>query len=624
MRNVYLAQMSLEVEGSNIYYFPYSAGVVWSYASLDNQIADNYQLKEILFRKEPIEDIIGRLEDPYLFGLSSYVWNTNYNEALAKAIKERFPNCKVIIGGANTPNREDDYFIRHPYVDVLVHQEGEISFHGLLKHYLGEGDLQNVPGISYNNNGKRVLTMPSQRIKDLSDIPSPYLIGLFDNILEYAKENNIILNGIIETNRGCPFMCTFCDWGGVTFSKVKKFDITRVQDEILWFAKNEIEYLNDTDANYGIFKDRDMAIIDFLIETKQKYGYPIIFDAAWNKNNNGVTVNMAKKLMDAGLLRRFTASLQSLNPDVLEAIKRTNLNGDQLDNILEEARQRGLSITTETILGLPMETYQSWIDGIAWLLENNFIVESFPLSLLSNSEMNDPDYKVQYGIQTSRQKTHFSKYVDEFQDTVIGTNTMPVADLQRAILWTWFTNLLHANGFTHIISVYMSKKHNIKLVDFYEILLTKFIENKSCVFNKFLQRWMKHAELLEFQYFLAGFAYKEVLLDIGLENRNQFFADILAVVQDIVDDPLLSEVIDLQNKGQRQIQAKSHIVTYSANIYEYITKDAELQNVVTTYNINSPALDDRFNGDWNAFMTFSRKNRSWANIIERAEYAYAS
>ena len=125
--------MSLEVEGSNIYYFPYSAGVVWSYASLDNQIADNYELKEILFRKEPIEDIIGRLEDPYLFGLSSYVWNTNYNEALAKAIKERFPNCKVIIGGANTPNREDDYFIRHPYVDVLVHQEGEISFHGLLK-----------------------------------------------------------------------------------------------------------------------------------------------------------------------------------------------------------------------------------------------------------------------------------------------------------------------------------------------------------------------------------------------------------------------------------------------------------------------------------------------------------
>ena len=64
--------------------------------------------------------------------------------------------------------------------------------------------------------------------------------------------------------------------------------------------------------------------------------------------------------------------------------------------------------------------------------------------------------------------------------------------------------------------------------------------------------------------------------------------------------------------------------SYSANIYEYITKDAELQKVDTTYNINSPALDDRFNGDWNAFMTFSRKNRSWANIIERAEYAYAS
>ena len=162
----------------------------------------------------------------------------------------------------------------------------------------------------------------------------------------------------------------------------------------------------------------------------------------------------------------------------------------------------------------------------------------------------------------------------------------------------------------------MNKQHNIKLVDFYEILLTKFIENKSCVFNKFLQRWTQHAERFEFQYFLAGFAYKEVLLDIGLENRTEFFADILAVVQDLVEDPLLVEVIDLQNKSQRQKDKEKHIVTYSANLYEFIAQDAELQNKDTTYNIDVPALDDRFNGDWNAFMTFSRKNRNWASQIE--------
>ncbi len=63
------------------------------------------------------------------------------------------------------------------------------------------------------------MTGPSQRIMDLSEVPSPYTMGLFDYLPDMYPGK--IWNAVIETNRGCPFMCTFCDWGGTTFSKVK-------------------------------------------------------------------------------------------------------------------------------------------------------------------------------------------------------------------------------------------------------------------------------------------------------------------------------------------------------------------------------------------------------------------
>lgn len=618
-KNVYLSQMSLELPGTKYYYFPYSVGVVWSYAVTQPEIRDNFQLREIMFVKEPIENIVARMEDPHVLGLSSYAWNTNYNEELAKQVKAKWPNCKVVVGGANAPDSDILYFEDKTYIDYLIHQEGEVSFAGLLKSFVGIGSDEEVPGISINRNGVRISTGKSVRISDLSEVPSPYLSGLFDDIVEqYVKPGKLVLNGIIETNRGCPFKCTFCDWGGTTFGKVKKFDISRIEAEVKWFADNKIEYVNNTDANFGIFKDRDMAIVDMLIATKEKYGFPQIFDTNWNKNNNDTTVRMASKLLDAGMMRRFTASLQSMNPDVLTAIKRTNLNGDQLDNIVLDARRMGISVNTEMIVGLPEETYDSWKDGICQLLKDDFIVESYPLALLQNSELNYPEYKEKYGIKTKKVRSYFSNYVDEWQDMVVATRTMPESTMSRVWLWTWLTNKLEANGFTHIVSRYLEKHHGIVQKDFYEQLLETFLTNEDSVYYPHLQKWAGHAKRLEFQYFIAGYVYGEVLLDIGQYRRAKFFKEVYEVANSMISefDPMLSQVMDLQEKIQRKKDHKEYTVTYDANLYEYITQEEqELVKDKTNYQIFNQPIEDRFNGDWQAFMNFARKNRGWNNTI---------
>ena len=81
---------------------------------------------------------------------------------------------------------------------------------------------------------------------------------------------------------------------------------------------------------------------------------------------------------------------------------------------------------------------------------------------------------------------------------------------------------------------------------------------------------------------------------------------------------MLSQVMELQDKSQRQVKEKTYNVVYDANLYEYLTSDEELIYGTTTYTIHSQSVPDRFNGDWQAFMNFARKNRGWANKIEAA------
>ena len=620
MKNIYMVQVSFEMPGDNIIrYFPYSVGVVWSYASTFKSIKENYDLKEIVFLKEPLEDIVSRLDKPDVFVLSAYIWNENYNINLAKAVKDKWPECKIVVGGPSVPNNDPNFFIKNPWIDYLIHHEGEISFSGLLRSFVGDKDIKEVPGISINEHGKMHTTGSSRRIDDLSGIPSPYTSGLFDDVLRKAKARGIKLNGIIETNRGCPFQCTFCDWGGTTFSKIKKFNLERIVGEIEWFGKNQVELITNADANFGIFQDRDAEITDVLIETKAKYGYPMIFDTNWSKNTNQTCVTLAQKMLDAKMMRRFTAAVQSMNPDTLKAIKRVNLDGAQLDNVAYTAKERGVSVSTELIIGLPEETYDTWRAGVIKLMKDNFIIEAYPLSMLPNSHLSNPAYKEQYGLKTKTIKSYYSHVIDETQDVVIATKDIDESTMKKIYLWTWFVGLLEQNGFTNFISRYLEKRHQISFEDFYESLLEHSIVNEESILHQHIKKWQAYAEEHQYEKFLPGAPYRKVVEDIGITNREKFFNELYEVTKELigVEDLNLKSVCSIQQLQQTVPNLKDkQILECNANLYEFVEKDRSFNSGPTTYIFHHKGIEERHK-DWFSFMNFTRKNRGWKIQIEQ-------
>jgi len=616
MKNVYMAQMSLELPGSNYYYYPYSVGVVWAYATTQPGIVENYQLGGLYSVKEPIEQLVDRMVDPAVVGLSSYVWNVAYNEALAKAIKARYPDCKMIIGGAETPNKSENFFADKPYIDYLIHQEGEVSFTGLLQSFAGLKDEETVPGISINRNGKTLMTGPSQRIMDLSEVPSPYIMGLFDHLDEMYPGK--IWNAVIETNRGCPFMCTFCDWGGTTFSKVKKFNLERIEAELEWMGQQKIEMVTNTDANFGIFKDRDMEITDMLIRTKKKYGFPVLFDTNWSKNATVQLVDMAVKLMESDMMRRFTMALQSTNPEVLKHIKRVNLKEEAMTKVAETAFKNNMSVNTELIIGLPGETWESWTQGLCDLLSRDIIVEAYPVTILQNSEMNEPGYKEKHGITQTTLKSYFSNIVDEYQETLTGTKDLPEEQMKKLWLWTWYTSMMDANGFTQIVTRYLNKRHDMPFEKFYERLLDWGLETETAAAHKWLKKWQGYGENLEFNMFLAGLTYAPVLEDLGLNNRTQTFQDILTVAREFApDDPLLTDVMIMQER-QQTIFAHDPVteITLGANVFEYSLGKEELRIQPTHYQIHRAYPPKGTDPTWVVWYNSTRKNKKWQARVE--------
>ena len=474
----------------NAYYLPYSAGAVLAYAFSDPSIAQDWKINQIVWRRDSVEELAQILSKDQIVGFSTYVWNKNYNYTLGKRIKELNPDCLLVVGGPEPAISNPDIFKLHPWIDLIVVTEGEITFKRILENY-GQ-DYAQIPGLVINQNGQAVLTESAERIQNLECVPSPYLMGIFDQIVQ--DNPDVIWNATIETNRGCPYACTFCDWGSLTYNKVKQFDLTRVFAEIDWAAKY-CEQITLADANFGMFVERDSAIADHILEAQgrdQKLKYLL---TCWAKNQKNEVVQIVKKLITESRypLYGLTISVQSMDDDVLDIIKRKNLKQHKLTEIFELCDQNNIPAYTELILGLPGESLDSWKESVFKVFRagNHYGLAFYQSQLLENAEMNLLQRKL-YKIETAEvydyfggSRTHSKDTIAESISVTTGTSTLPREQMLEAMQWTSFIQTFHVGGLTTYLARFLHKQ-GIDYSEFYNKLY------------EYLQQipWFKH-ELAE-------------------------------------------------------------------------------------------------------------------------------
>lgn len=471
-----LAQINNSFSGQN--YLPLSAGLLQSYAQGRSKNPQRFRFLTPLFKRLPAIEAARRLNEADVAGFSIYVWNVNLTLDIARRMKKVKPETLIVFGGPQVPDRAEDFLKEHPFIDIAIHNEGEQTFLDILESVPGN-DWGAIQGISFiDGGGKCVKTPPREMIRDLSEIPSPYLEGVFDPLIAANPGETWI--GMWETNRGCPFQCTFCDWGALA-SKVRQYDMDRIRREIGWFAANRIEFIFCCDANFGILK-RDLDIIDQVTQSKNKTGYPLSLSLQNTKNATERAYQTQKALSDAGLNKGVTLSMQSLNAETLKLVKRDNISLESYEELQRRFTRDRVETYSDLILGLPGETYDSFADGVDRLIRNgqHNRIQFNNLSILVNSEMAGPDYRNEHGLITVNSEIinihgHREKgngTVAETQEIVIATKTMPEADWRRVRAFSWMAALVH---FDKLLQMPMIAAHELAGAGYRE-LVEAFLE----------------------------------------------------------------------------------------------------------------------------------------------------
>jgi radical SAM superfamily enzyme YgiQ (UPF0313 family) len=341
---------------------------------------------------------------PGIFLFSNYIWSTDFNLAQSAFLKERNPHHVTVHGGPNTPKYLGDverFFAANPHVDIAVHGEGEATFAAMLaalRGSVGDGPpdlsvLGDVAGLSFRHGHGVVQTADRERIADIDAVPSPILTGIYDGFIPAGPLGAVIM----ETNRGCPYGCTFCDWGSATLSRVRKFDLDRIFAELEWCAHHQFETVGIADANFGIF-ERDVEIAQKIADLKATYGYPRFIGNNYAKNTVKHLSSIIEIFTEAGIVAEGKMSMQTFDEGTLTTIRRKNIKVEKYHELSTEFRRNDLPMVVDIMMGLPGSTPVTFRNDLQECLSRAVRAAIHSTILLTNSPMNEPAYRLENAI----------------------------------------------------------------------------------------------------------------------------------------------------------------------------------------------------------------------------------
>jgi radical SAM superfamily enzyme YgiQ (UPF0313 family) len=324
---------------------------------------------------------------PDIAAFSVFGWNYRSFGEIASTVKLANPNAVVIFGGTHVSNQAERLFHDFPAVDVLINGEGESTFLEVVRAVVRGDPIEGIPGTAVNRGGTVVLGESRPRITDLDSIPSPLLTGAID-ITDPVTGEFRYDAALLETNRGCPYKCAFCYWGGAVGERVRSFSRERLRAEVELLSRAKVGTLVLCDANFGM-RQEDLEFARIVIEAREKYGYPQRLESSWAKNKSAVFYQIVEELQRADLKSSFTLALQTLDDEVLRSMRRKNMQINDWKHLARWLRSRDLDCYAELIWGSPGETVEGFLEGYDRLACEVHRIAIYPLILIPNTSYHE-------------------------------------------------------------------------------------------------------------------------------------------------------------------------------------------------------------------------------------------
>ena len=428
---IYLADLQHDYLGMR-QYVPLNIGYLAAYANLRFEGEISFTLTT------SFDELIDLMEQsaPDLVGLTNYTWNQRLSAHAGRLIKTLDPAIPIVMGGPNIGLDVKDirkFLEENEYIDKYCLFNGELPFYEIVDLIDKKADTVDILRKTEINStyslyrSDLIGNKKTSQEKDLDYAPSPYTSGLLDKFL------NGHFIPLFESNRGCPYKCTFCYWGVEELNRLKKFSLERIKSEISYvLAKAEYPQVYLVDANFGILK-RDLEIAQHLRQQYEKTKSFSFVYLSWAKVPLPHMAEVGKAL---GKLCNTYIAFQSLDDDVLSAMKRKNISVAKLSKLIADTEDYTHKKHTDILLGTPNETLESHLrslDGVIDLGIDHIL--GGEVQLLPGTDMATQSSRKTFGIVSKHRlfRGAYGFYRDqliyEVQEVIRQTNTMTEAEM---------------------------------------------------------------------------------------------------------------------------------------------------------------------------------------------------
>lgn len=275
-------------------------------------------------------------ECPDVIGLSIFSVDFTYIKKLLPRIRKVAPNITILAGGTH-PTAEPVQTLNSG-IDFVIRGEGEDAIVSLINVLENDGDLSNVPGISYfAENGVDVINNPVKTRNNIDEFPMP-AVEAFD----YSKYTQYPL----LTARGCPYGCNFCATKVIWGQSVRFHSASRVCAEINRavevFGQKRLVFIDDT---FTLNHERLNKICDYIINQR--------YETTWSINSRVDTIDddVANKMKQAGC-EVVSFGIETGSELIQKKIGK-KITIKQMEAAVAACRKNGLRVKTGWMIGLP-------------------------------------------------------------------------------------------------------------------------------------------------------------------------------------------------------------------------------------------------------------------------------
>ena len=546
---IYLGDLTYDTVTISAESIPLNIGFVAAYCK--KQFGKNVELTLFKYIDE-LENAINE-NPPDILALSNYVWNRNLSYEIFSIMSEINSDTLLVWGGPNFPidlPSQRKFMKKYSKIDVYVPVDGEVGFSNVVERSLRSKSNSEIRStvlsepidgcVTRGENDEIKYTIPIIRLNKLDEIPSPYITGLLDKFFDGK------LTPMMQTNRGCPFHCTFCADGKDEVNKVNSFGLERVINELNYIANHKHEKTHNiifSDLNFGMY-NRDQDISKHLAKLQTEYNYPDFIYISTGKNQKEKVIESIKTLKDSMPL---WMSVQSLDQTVLKNIRRDNISTDQMLALYPAVKDAGLQTRAEVILGLPGETYENHMKTLRDLVNARMDeIQVHTCMMLDGSEMGTPAERKKWELHTKFRvlqrdfaKLSNGKTVLEYEEVSVSSPHMSFeeyVDMRILAFVTYVTN----RGTVYDPIIKFLREQNLDVFDYFCKIkddIQKAPESIQSIFERFKdstinELWDSPEEIIE--NYQEDSEYQK-LLD-GKEGINVMYNFLAEVTAESMDD----------------------------------------------------------------------------------------